>query len=305
MTKIKQSLSLLLFISSSQIVKGQGCSDAGFCTINSFKPSVIDSIGTNKANQVILGISIGKAAHSVSILSTNLSYNRLLSKKIVVDAKLSFISQNGNNIRSTGLSDLYLNTIYSISNETKLTVGTKIPLKDGNMKNNAGSALPMDYQPSLGTWDIILGIGHEYKKMKFVLALQQPLSQNKNQFLAENFPPNSLMRQFQSTNKYTRSGDILLRVSYPFSLNKKMTISPSVLPVYHLKDDNFTDINGMKKSISGSQGLTLNGNIYFDYVINRTSSIDLNFGMPLISRQSRPDGLTRKYICTLEYKVDF
>ncbi|GAB1398400.1 hypothetical protein MASR1M65_31800 [Saprospiraceae bacterium] len=54
------------------------------------------------------------------------------------------------------MSDLYVNTNYRIGEKSRLALGVKIPLSDGNVKENEKS-LPMDYQPSLGTYDLILG----------------------------------------------------------------------------------------------------------------------------------------------------
>ena len=186
----------------------------------------------------------------------------------------------------------------------KFIIGTKIPLMDGNrIKDNL--SLPMDYQSSLGTFDIIAGIGYEIYNIQFMAALQQPLIQNKNEFIAESYPSDSKLSTFQSTKEYTRSGDILLRVSYPINLGSKVILTPSILPIYHLGNDKYVDSNGAEKEITGSQGLTLNGNLYFDFIINHRNSIQLNAGMPFVVRDVRPDGLTRHFIVNVEYKVKF
>ena len=92
----------------------------------------------------------------------------------------------------------------------------------------------------------------------------------------------------------------MLRASYPVNIGDKFKLTPGILPVYHLQNDRYTDIAGVEKEIEGSLGLTLNGNVYFDYFINSMNAVQLNMGMPFIVRQSRPDGLTRHFILTLE-----
>ena len=77
------------------------------------------------------------------------------------------------------------------------------------------------------------------------------------------------------------------------------------MPIYHLANDKYSDTLGVEKSISGSQGLTLNGNAYFDYDINRKNALQLNIGVPFVVRKTRPDGLTRDLIVTLEYRIKF
>ena len=137
------------------------------------------------------------------------------------------------------------------------------------------------------------------------MALQQPLTQNDNAFIADDYPPESEFRNYQSTNKYKRSGDILLRISYPLTIGKKLIFTPSLLPIYHLHNDKFTDTDGIEKEIDGSQGLTLNANIYFDFQLNEKSSLQLNAGAPMVIRDARPDGLTRHFIVSFEYRIRF
>lgn len=286
-------------------VQGQGCSDAGFCTLNGFKPDMEDSTDQMYKNYVSAGFSQGEADHSISVLSAYIEYHRSVSEKISVDLKLSGMNHTDTYISTTGLSDLYLNAGYTFIKNITALGGFKIPLQDGNKLNSEGLSLPMDYQASLGTFDLILGLKYEIKKLSVTVGLQQPITQNNNHFLSENYPANSAFKKFQSTNNYKRSGDALFRVTYPIKITKHFTVSPSALSIYHLKNDRYTEATGLEQSIQGSEGLTFNGTIYFDYVFNERNSIDLNMGKPFITRKVRPDGLTREYIITLEYKFKF
>ena len=304
MTKFKFILIVtILFAIGASYSYGQGCSDAGFCTMNSFKSNNTDSTEVLN-NQFKIGVFYGKADNSISVFGNYLEYTRQLSKKFGLDAKLTTIAQDGNGISAFGLSDIFLNANYKVNEKVKLTLGAKIPLSDAsNTRNNL--PLPMDYQASLGTFDLIFGIGYEIKKIQVVAAIQQPLTQNKNQFTSTNYPINSELRTFQSTNNFERSGDVLLRVSYPIIINSKFKLTPSILPIYHLSNDKYTDEFNIKQEIKGSHGLTLNGNVYLDYEINSKNIIQLNLGMPFIVRESRPDGLTRSFIANLEYRIKF
>ena len=295
------TFSLLIMLTTYSF--GQGCSDAGFCTINSFKPNSSDSIKALN-NQFKIGAFFGKAGNSISIYGNYLEYNRRLNDKFGVDLKLTTLTQNGNEISDFGLSDFFLNANYRVSEKLKLTLGTKIPLSNASKSLN-NLPLPMDYQASLGTFDLIFGVVFKIKKIQFVAAIQQPLTQNDNRFFANIYPTNSKLRAFQSTNKFRRSSDVLLRVSYPISLNQKLKLIPSILPIDHLANDKYTDEFNVGKEINGSQGLTLNGNIYLDYEINRKNIIQINMGMPFVVRDSRPDGLTRSFIANLEYRIKF
>jgi hypothetical protein len=286
---------------TASTVSAQGCSDAGFCTLNSFKPQAGTAF---TSNQLKLGLSYGSADRSINVIGTYIEYNRQITNSFGIDAKLTALAQNGNNTSAFGLSDFYLNANYKTTGNTTFTVGAKIPLTNGNTtKNNL--PLPLDYQASLGTFDLLLGVAHRVGKLQLVAAWQQPLSQNKNAFLAESYPSGSALKSFQSTNRFQRKGDVLLRIAYPVKASEKLSITPSLLPIYHLGKDQYTNALGMVKTIDGSEGLTLNANAHVDVTLNNTSALQLSIGAPLVVRKARPDGLTRGFVAGIEYRIKF
>ncbi len=294
---------IALLLINTKFSFSQGCSDAGFCSMNSFKPHKKDS-SINLRNQFKVGTFYGSADNAITVYGGYVEYSRQISNNLGFDSKLTSITQSGNGISSFGLSDLFLNLNYRANKKLVFTVGGKLPLSAANAaKNNL--PLPMDYQSSLGTVDLILGVGYELNKLQLVAAIQQPITQNNNQFLASLYPLTSNLRSFQSTNKFQRAGDVLLRISYPLSLHSKLRLTPSLLPIYHLNNDTYTDEMNVKRTITGSKGLTLNGNIFLDYEINNKNVIQINFGRPFVVRDARPDGLTRGFIFNLEYKIRF
>lgn len=303
-----KKISILLFLTTFSILFtnyafGQGCSDAGFCTINSLKPNNTDSTAVVD-NQFKIGAFYGKADNFISIYGNYFEYYRQLNNNLGLDAKLTTLAQSGNGISVFALSDIFVNINYKANERVRFTLGAKIPLSKANKTYN-NLPLPMDYQASLGTFDLIVGIGYEINQIQIVAAIQQPLTQNDNQFIASDYPANSKLRTFQSTNKFQRSGDVLLRVSYPLNISSKLKLTPSILPIYHLTNDRYLDELNFNREINGSKGLTLNGNAFLDYEINNKSIIQFNFGIPFIVRESRPDGLTRSFIANIEYRLKF
>jgi hypothetical protein len=282
-------------------IYGQGCSDAGFCTLNSFMPHA-DSAEFNSKLKV--GANVGAADYSIGIFGSYLEFNRKISKKLGGDIKLTMLSQSGNTISEAGLSDVFLNLNYEATDRFIFTAGAKMPLSDGNKSMN-GLALPMDYQSSLGTFDLILGAAYKLRKLQAVVAYQQPLTQNNNSFLATEYSSESPLGDFQSTNQFHRKGDVLVRVSYPIQATKRITITPSLLPIYHLGNDTYIDELNFTREIEGSSGLTLNANVYVDFAVGIASMLQLNLGTPFVVREARPDGLTRSWIVNLEYAVKF
>lgn len=303
MNLIRLFLIAIIFNCLSERLIAQGCSDAGFCTINTFKPDKTDTISKN-LNQLKVGLSYGGADQNIFVFGSYLEYNRKLSNRLGIDLKITTLLQNGNGIQAFGPGDIFVNGNYKLNPKIGLTMGLKIPLTDAN-KMLDQLPLPMDYQSSLGTFDLILGIGFNPGNWYFVAAWQQPLTQNNNSYLSSYYPENSPLSDFQSTNNYIRSADILLRASYAINLGEKFIITPGLLPIYHLSNDKFTDTDNIEKEINESKGLTLNATFFLDYLINEQSGLQINFGAPLIVRESRPDGLTRHFIVTLEYRYNF
>jgi hypothetical protein len=296
------TLLTLIFISARvYLAQAQGCSDAGFCTINSFKPKTGESAFSH---QVKTGVAYGKADFSVSVISGYVEYTRQFSEKFSSDVKFTSLAQSGNSISVFGLSDVYVNANYQASPKIKFTLGAKIPLQNAS-KNEEDLPLPMDYQSSLGTFDLLAGVGFAIRNIHLVAAWQQPLTQNKNAFLADEYPPASALSRFPSTRNFKRSGDVLLRISYPLKISERLQFTASVLPIYHLANDRYTDSQQVESEIEGSQGLTLNLNAFLDYQLNDKSSVQLNAGFPTVVREARPDGLTRSFIATVEYRVRF
>ncbi len=292
-------LALMFF---SKIIFSQGCSDAGVCTMNSFKPQTEPGNDLGRG-RLKLGTSFGGADQQIAVLGPYIEYNRAINQNLSFDVRLTSLSQRGNNVSAFGLSDLYLNVNYALAPAVSFTLGLKYPLADGNLHKD-GLPLPMDYQSSLGTTDLLVGFKHDIHKFQIVAAYQQPLTQNNNEFLASDYPTDSKLSDFQSTFNYKRSGDVLLRVSYPISLSQNLRLTPGLLPIYHIGNDKYTEA-GIEKEITGSKGLTLNANIFLDYSLGTKSNLQLSLGSPLVVRDARPDGLTRSFVASLEYQIRF
>lgn len=294
---------LMLVFMYSDLSFAQGCSDAGFCSINSIKGIEMEheEIYLNKFSA---GISYGKADHNISVANPFIEYMRYINNDLSLTAKLNYFSLTGSLANTSGFSDIILSSSYNWIDNSNLTLGLKIPLNNGD-KESSGLPLPMDYQTSLGTYDLIFGVNYILQNSVITFAYQQPLNRNKNKFLPGLYPPGSEAHNYEPAKNYQRKGDVLLRVSHNIDLSKSFRIIPSLLPIYHLGNDTYTDLNGNEMEITGSQGLTLNGNLFIEYSINRRNIIEISYGMPFINRDTRPDGLTRKFVAALAYKIKF
>ncbi len=298
----------VLFLSLSFLIgglnlSGQGCSDAGFCTVNGLHPQEEMTQEDGPKNQLKVGSFYGSADYSINVYGAYLEFRRQLNAAWGLSVKATSLGQNGNGISTFGLGDLFLNGTYQANGQLSFTLGAKIPFNRSDRSEN-GSHLPMDYQSSLGTYDLILGAAYQFAGWQISAGWQQPLIQNNNLFRPGFHPFNSDLSAFQNTYGFQRAGDVLLRISYPLTLNPKLSLTPSLLPIYHLQNDRYQNFRGQEFEIEGSQGLTLNVNFYLAYSLSNSSALQLNAGFPLLVREARPDGLTRSFIANLEYRIN-
>jgi hypothetical protein len=299
---MKKSVFTISFFLTSFICFSQGCSDAGICSVgHAFDP-------TEKVlkNSVEVATIFGAGESDVTYFSPYLAYTRRINDQLSLSSKVTFSSASGSFGTRANFGDAYLigNYLFKEKENKRWSVllGAKFPFTSANSKINNYS-LPLDYQSSLGTFDLFLGSNLKYKKWDFNAAVQIPIfNNNKNSYFKEYAPTND----FPSTNLFERKSDALFRTTYTIqTTNKKFTFKPNVLFIYHLGKDSYETIFGKRESIVGSEGLTINGNLITTYNINEQNSIELSLASPFLVRDIRPDGLTRSFVLGLQYKIQF
>lgn len=296
------TVSMMILIASGKL-SAQGCSDAGFCTLHGLRS---DKEETQLQNSFRAGIARGEGDNEIEIWSTYFEYYRTLSKQLSLGARINYISENSPSLSNGGFSDMFVSGSFLPSENIEIVAGFKIPFNNANEKfDSVDVGLPMGFQTSLGTFDLILGVGYRWKGLKLDAAYQQPLTQNENSYLSTAFPPGAPFGQYQSTNKFERSADLLLRASYDLRLSNEWFINAGLLPIFHLSNDKYTDSSGTVTEIDGSSGLTFNGNLMIEFRINQNNAVVAGVSAPFITRDSRPDGLGRKYMVNLDYKIMF
>ncbi len=280
----------------------QGCSDAGICSIGNGFSSVIDST----KNTIDIGNVFGKGVEDVFYISPYLSYTRAFTSYFSLTTKITFSQASGSFGTRGNISDAFLIGNYKFfeknNKQWSTLLGIKIPFTGSNDKINNFS-LPLDYQSSLGTYDLFLGTDFKYKKWNFNTAFQIPIiNSNANSY----FDEYSASNDFPTTNLFERKSDVLFRSMYTFqSKNQKLTYKPNLLFIYHLGNDTYEDIFGNRQEIKNSEGLTINANYIANYKLNETNSLEASVAFPIVFREIRPDGLTRSATLGISYKYAF
>jgi len=288
----------------------QGCSDAGVCTLHSIKNNAEGHEPKDgKKNDLSIGFAYGIGERSTNNYTGYLEYTRSIAQRTSVTGKLGYSFINGELANTNGLTDLFLSLNHAFDVNKKwqksFVVGIKLPFDGADIVEN-GIHLPMPYQTSLGTTDLVLAINYNRRSFGATLALQQPLKAiNKNKFLPGDYPDEPLTLNYWPTNEFERKADVVGRVSYSFKTGERFSIRPSLLGIYHLANDSYVDDAKNRRSLYNSLGLTLNGNVFVDYHLKNGNGFELSVGTPFIVRDQRPDGLTRSFVASLEYQFSF
>ena len=311
--EMKKILYIVLLISVIEKLPAQGCSDAGICTLGSSlkKDQTFDKFS------FAINQTLGSAEQNVKVYNSQIEISKSLFKKALVQLKMPYIFTQGNLANTQGLGDISASFTYQYYQKNdwsiNYTLGFKLGVNAADKafeiqlpaNNTMMMALPMVYQTSLGTHDILLGADARYKKVwRFALGFQMPIVQfNKNNFEASlaKYTPNA--SAYFTSNKLMRRPDALLRIDRSVALGKRFQANAGLIAVYHLLHDRVYDINNIASyAVHGSKGLTLNYAVSGTYSINKNFELSCRFAQPLIVRKTRPEGLTRHYVIGLELK---
>lgn len=299
---MKKIFLIIVFIIGTTVSSGQGCSDAGICSIG----HGFQSSETNLKNSIEVSAIFGAGDFDVQYFSPFISYTRQINEKIQLSTKVTYSTASGSFGKRGAFGDAFISGNYSFKEQNNkqwsALVGWKIPFTSSNLKIN-GYSLPLDYQSSLGTFDLFLGTNFKYKRWDFTATVQIPVfNNNKNSYFAEY----SGTDDFPTTNLFQRKSDALFRTTYTLNTkNQKFSFKPNVLFIYHLGEDSFENIFGKRESYVGSEGLTINGNLISTYNYSKQNSVELSLAAPFLVRDIRPDGLTRSFVLAIQYKYSF
>lgn len=310
---LKYACIILLFLPFKNSFS-QGCSDAGVCSIGGMKGN--DS--TKQKFVLTLNNQYGIGEQNVSIFNTQLEAVIKTGKKSSFQIRIPFIFTNGNLGNTNGLGDI--STVFSYRykevNNWKFgaNIGLKIGVNKANIEytqtlpaaNTLKLSLPMPYQTSLGTHDLLLGLDFRYdNKWLFAIGFQMPLKQfNDNTFDTMFVVDGEKAKSYFSSYNLRRKADLVMRIDRTFRLNDKWNFNSGFIPIYHIGNDTRI-FNGVESEILNSKGLTLNFAIGTMYKISPNFTVGMSYASPLLVRKVRPDGLTRHFVSALELKYAF
>ncbi len=310
---MKKLVFLIVFGSVTISVLGQGCSDAGFCTMGAMKPDQpFNKKVALKLRSIDLNFYRGTTSLTPTIYVATADMNFSLNTKNSVQIKLPYQAITGRLANTAGMGDIslcYTRNIYTSDQfDINLSLGGKIPSNKSDKSSDEGFPLPMYYQTSLGTYDLISGLSLINRKWLFATGIQAPLNQNNNQFLwgawsGSNEDP-AYIEKYSRAKELKRGIDMMLRVERNFRFSR-LNFTLGLLSIYRITNDEITLPPGIRVEPDGAKGLALSGIFSTGYSLNAQSGIKLLLGRRIIQRSVNPDGLTREFVSSFTYYYRF
>ena len=314
---------LVLFGTMIPNVFGQGCSDAGFCTMGAMKPGQAYNKKVKiKLRSIEIGYYYGESTLTPIINVANIDAAISITKNLGMQIKVPYQWITGNFDENGGMGDISLSATQRVVDKEKfdinVTLGTKIPVNDANSKSTGknleaskGLALPMYHQTSLGSFDLIAGVSLLSSKWMFATGIQMALTQNNNQFwwkewIEAGYPNPDYVKKYDHATELKRGTDIMFRVERTFRFSN-FSFNIGLLPIYRItKDEIVVDrVTRERAKLDGTTGLALTVLTGFAYHFNTSNSITLSYGKKLTDREVNPDGLTRVQVFTVAYGFRF
>lgn len=301
--------------------RGQGCSDAGACSAGAIGQLELwsgpDATTPNYRNSARLGFSYAVGEKGTTITQVLSELNLGLGKRFALQLKLPYVSTHGDLGSTNGVGDMFATTSYAFIHEAERNLsgalGLRLPTGEDNLRvpgymdtNGGTRAYPMPYQTGLGTVDLVLGVRWRHKRYVASVAYQQVLTQdgNRNEFTHISWNQDPIASTYFESYQLRRGNDLIVRAQYAYGCGR-LTLQPGALAIYHLQEDSRlndnirTVMSAERIVLVGSKGLTLNATMDLRFAITDQWALEASFAAPVITRDVRPDGLTRESVTSM------
>lgn len=310
---MKRIVFLIAFGTITTSLLGQGCSDAGFCTMGAMKPDQpFNKKVALKLRAIDLNFYRGTTSLTPVIYVATADMSFSINSKNSLQIKLPYQAITGQLANTSGMGDVslcYTRNVYTSDQfDLNLSLGGKIRSNKSDKSSDEGFPLPMYYQTSLGTYDAIAGISLINRKWLLATGIQVPFNQNNNQFLwgawATSDEEPDYIKKYARAKELKRGIDVMLRIERNFRFSR-LNFTMGLLPIYRITNDEITLPPGVRVKPDGAKGLAMSGIFTTGYSFNAQSGIKLLLGRKFIQREENPDGLTRHFVSSFTYYYRF
>lgn len=310
---------VIVFIFCSLSAYSQGCSDAGFCTMGAMRPDQNYNKKVNlKLRSVEYNFYRGKTTTTPIVYAHTIEFNASVNDLSTFQIKIPYMHVSGNLGNNHGIGDISLSFTKSLKplNGWNLsgTLGVKIPTNNSNRNFNSENTanldapLPMYYQVSLGSFDLVAGASLLKSDWLLATGIQMALTENNNRFSIGDwsaYPSQGYLKNYDEGRDLKRGTDIMFRIERNFRyVNYNFSIG--LLPIYRItKDEVFLPDQNERVKLPGTTGLALSALVSFGYSLDIQNKLKLIYGYKLLDREVNPDGLTRDNVLSISYIYKF
>jgi hypothetical protein len=292
---------------------GQGCSDAGFCTLGAMRPNQSFANKKNvKLRSLELTHYIGYTKFKDIISTTLLDVNTSIGTRSNLQFKLPYTYCTGPLGSSMSFGDISYSFTYVLKTNDQFqlltTVGGKIPTNNSNQLSDDGRPLPMYNQTSLGTYDFIAGASFLARNWLFATGIQMAFNQNGSQFKWGDWKSSPLTltaNEYPPSWNLKRGTDVMLRIERNFR-STKWNAYIGLLTIYRItKDEISKGIESNRIKVDKTTGAAITALTGVGYKFSTRVALKGLFGMKIINRETNPDGLSREWVTSLsvEFKL--
>ena len=315
-------LRLLIFIPFIFIqlaVWAQGCSDAGFCTMGAMRPDQSYNKRIDfRLRSMEYNLYRGQTTLTPVIYAHTLEFNATLNSLVSMQVKMPYMFVDGNLGQNKGTGDISLSMTRQINATQRgviaATLGAKLPTGRSNARfasshtQNQPADLPMYYQVTLGSHDLVAGASWINRNWMMATGIQVALTKNENFFQWKDwpdYPDPSYLEQYSVGRQLKRGTDVMFRVERNFRFTN-YNFNIGLLPIYRItKDEAYMPASNTREKLDGTTGLALSLLAGFGYSLDVRNSIKIIYGKKLLDREVNPDGLTRKMVISTSYVYRF
>jgi len=267
----------------------------------------------------------GATQLSPTIQSLTLDLFYAINEKNSLQMQLPFKWVKGNLGKTSGLGDISVcytrNILKSENFDFNASLGLRIPANPSDLNNSyieyttdlQSHILPMYYQRSLGSFDLIFGSAFISHFWVLGVGLQIPFNDNKNDFRYEdwkNYPNDEYIHRYDEANFLNRGTDLMFWIERAIYVSR-FDFRLGLLPIVRISKDNILDVNldsesfNQRIKVDGSSGMALTGYVSAAYQLSKSCRFKMFFGYAFKNRDTNPDGMDRENILTVSYRRSF
>lgn len=305
----------------------QGCSDAGVCTAGPLGEAPLllrDSASVTAEPRHLLRFTFSYAVgeQGTTVIQEVAEVSLGLTRRLGLQLRLPFQQASGELGQVNGVGDPVATLSYAVwrrdphrldggrprwagARRLDVLLGVKAPSNKADATTADGKPLPMPYQTSLGTIDLLAGLSYRHDRWSLALAYQHVLKNtNENGFTHERWMDDMRALGYFESPFLERANDAVARLQYAVPVGR-VTVQPGLLAIVHLGQDRRLASSGNiigfpgTEAVAGSEGLTLNVTVDARWRMSDRWALELSYGSPLVTRTVRPDGLTRSLVANL------